>query len=88
MDELDIEDWDDEFGFTDDDSGSGKGPATATTNRIIGICAEKFVDSNPENKWDDDFAFDRSDNSGDLFTPGFPLVKVHINQPFPYCFTF
>ena len=65
---MDVEDWDEEFGFSagEDDSASlglGAGPSA---NRIIGICAERFV-ANQDNKWDDDFAFDRSDGSGDLF---------------------
>ena len=73
--DFDVEDWDDEFGFTDDDSGSVVSSLPAAPNRIVGICAEKFVDSNPENKWDDDFAFDKSDGSGGLFG-GNQILKV------------
>jgi hypothetical protein len=64
---MEVEDWDEEFGFSaEDDSAASLSLGPAPANRIVGICAERFV-ANQENKWDDDFAFDRSDGSGDLF---------------------
>lgn len=59
----DIEDWDD-IVLTDDSLSQ-----TAKPKPIVGISAEKYV-ATADNKWDDDFAFDKSDGSSDLFGGG------------------
>lgn len=69
MEMDDVEDWDEEFGFSEDlesasgtegddnDSQRSNGREGEPKNRIVGITADRFV-ATEDNEWDDDFDFE------------------------------
>lgn len=69
MEMEDVEDWDEEFGFSEDlesasgtegednDSQRSNGREGEPKNRIVGITADRFV-ATEDNEWDDDFDFE------------------------------
>jgi hypothetical protein len=76
----DIEDWDEEFGFSPDAFSPFDANAGHEANRIVGITAERFVET-PENTWDDAFELEATEeiflHKSSNITPS-PLKSVRI----------
>ena len=78
-----IEDWDEEFGFsTDDNSSNPIDSEKPIGSRIVGISADRFVASK-DSEWDDDFAFESE--TPEVFSAKPTLLPI-TSTPTKVCF--